>query len=335
VQARAQVPIYAEAVPDIAVIVPAHNARATLGRTLAALDRLEGAGDHEVIVVDDASSDATADVAERHGARLVRLGSQRGPAEARNAGVAATDADLLAFTDADCEPSPGWLRELRAGLERADLVRGPVLPDPWAAAGPFDRTLRLPGPSWGFETANLAVRRQLFDALGGFEAFAPRDGHAGTGLRPRVDQGHFGEDALFGWRAVRRRARVGFAPHAVVHHAVFPRRGRAYVAAQWRARFFPTLVRELPEMRAELPLRVFLSRRSALFDLALSGMLVALALRRPWPATAALPYARRCLWPMRPWRSSVLRINLALIAADAVTLVALLRGSAAARRLLL
>src|SRR3954470_1388602 len=145
---------------EIAVVVAARDAAASVGRTLAAL---EGA---EVVVVDDASDDDTAAVAERAGARVVRLARQGGPGAARNAGVAATSAPLLAFTDADCEPAPGWLDALRGALRDADLVTGRVLP-----AGPartFDRTLQLDGVSPRFETANLAVRRTTFDAVGGF-----------------------------------------------------------------------------------------------------------------------------------------------------------------------
>src|SRR5205823_3162308 len=70
----------------------------------------------EVVVVDDASTDATAATARDAGARVVRLERAGGPAAARNAGVAATSAPLLAFTDADCEPAPGWLAALAATL---------------------------------------------------------------------------------------------------------------------------------------------------------------------------------------------------------------------------
>src|SRR3954453_8183767 len=95
--------------PDVAVIVPARRAAPLLERALAALRAQDFAGEAELVVVDDASTDETARVAGRAGARVVRLAEQSGPAGARNAGIAATSAPLIAFTDADCEPEPGWL----------------------------------------------------------------------------------------------------------------------------------------------------------------------------------------------------------------------------------
>jgi glycosyltransferase involved in cell wall biosynthesis len=272
------------------------------------------------VVVDDASTDATAAVAERAGARVVRLERRSGPALARNAGLAATTAPLVAFTDADCEPAPGWLSALVAALGDADLVTGPVLPA--GPAGPFDRTLRIEGPSPLFESANLGVSR----AIAG--AFATPPGG------PDVEAGHFGEDAVFSWRAVRAGARVAYAPGAVVHHAVFPRGARGYVAERARLRHFPGLVREVPELRGRLPARVFLSPRTARFDLAIAGLAAAAVSRRRWPLALAVPYARRFL-RADVWHRGALREDAAHLAADAVGLAALVRGSLAARTLLL
>ena len=172
--------------------------------------------------------------------------SQSGPAAARNAGLAAARAPLIAFTDADCEPTPGWLSALTAALGDADIASGPVQPAPGAPPGPFARTLSIGRESPLFQTANLAVRREIAERVGGFEPFTPVAGQR-TGLRPTVEEGHFGEDAVFGWRARRTGAQTVFAADAVVHHAVFPRGARAYIAEHWRRRFFPALVREVPE----------------------------------------------------------------------------------------
>lgn len=322
------------AAPEVSVVVPARDAQGTLGATLAALAAQEYAGAWELLVVDDASSDGTAALARAAGARVVALERQVGPAGARNAGLAATAAPLVLFTDADCAPAPGWLAEMAAALAGADIVTGPVRPDPTAPRGPFDRTLDVPAGSLRFETANLGVRRETALRVGGFTAFAPHP-DAPPGLRPRVEEGHFGEDVVFGWRAVRAGARARAAPGAVVHHAVFARGPGAYVAERWRLRFFPALVREVPELRGRLPLRVFLAPRTALFDLAAAGLATALARRRLWPLALALPYARRCLRTRAALTRGGLRENAVLVAGDAVGLAALVRGSAAARRLLL
>jgi glycosyltransferase involved in cell wall biosynthesis len=321
--------------PAVAVVVPARNSAATIGATLDAIAASDFDGDYELVVVDDGSTDATPEIAERLGARVVRLEGQHGPAGARNAGIAATSAPLLAFTDADCTPTRGWLRAVVEALADADLVTGPVLPEEGVRVGPFDRTLRLPDASARFETANLAVRRATAEAVGGFEPFAPVPGRPEVGLRPRPDQGHFGEDVVFGWRAVRAGARRAFARDALVHHAVFPRGPRGYVVERWRLRYFPALVREVPELRNTLPARVFLSRRTLRFDAALAGLAFAAVSRRAVPAALAIPYVRRDLRTWQPFTRGGVVENGALVLGDAVGLAALLRGALAARRLLL
>lgn len=311
---------------EVAVVIPAHDAEDTIGATLAALEEQDLARPFSLIVVDDRSADDTAAIAKRHGARVIGMAEQGGPGAARNAGVAATDAGIIAFTDADCEPSPSWLREGVAAIEAgADLVTGPI--DPARPPGPFDRTLSVRGPSVLFESANVFARRSLLDRIGGFERPARLD--------LAIDAGHFGEDVVFGWRALRAGARVEFAPGAAIRHAVFERDARGYVAERWRLRFFPMLLGEVPELRDSRPLRLFLSPRTARFDLAIAGVAAAVATRRVAPLAAAVPYLRRDLHRRQAWRHSVARVNAAYVVGDLVGLAALLYGSVAHRRLLL
>lgn len=102
----------------VSVVIPAHDAEATIGRAVRAL-----AG-HEVIVVDDGSRDATGARAEEAGARVVRLETRGGPARARNAGVRATEAPIVVFTDADCEPLPGFVEALVGPLDGDPTLTG-------------------------------------------------------------------------------------------------------------------------------------------------------------------------------------------------------------------
>ena len=85
---------------DLTVVVPARNAAATLASTLASLLAQEG-GAPRVLVVDDASEDGTAAVAQAAGAHGVLSGPGRGPGAARNRGIAAAETPLIAFCDAD------------------------------------------------------------------------------------------------------------------------------------------------------------------------------------------------------------------------------------------
>jgi glycosyltransferase involved in cell wall biosynthesis len=299
-------------VPTVSVVVPARDAASTIGATLAGLAAQERAPD-EVIVVDDGSSDATAALAEAVAVvtRVVRRAGE-GPGAARNAGAAAASGEVLAFLDADCEPQPAWLRTAIDALADADLVQGRTTPPPGEPVGPFDRTLWVLA-SWGlFETANLLVRRELFERLGGFEPW----------LSPARSK-ELAEDAWFGWRAVRSGARTTFCEEAVVHHAVFERTPRDYVAERLRLRYFPAMAARIPELRETFFWhRAFLTPRSAAFDAALAGAVLAAASRRVWPLALALPYARIARRRPRAWRVD--------LAADAVGFAALLAGSARA-----
>src|SRR5437588_2873340 len=96
---------------DASVIVPVRNSQDTLPRTLEALAAQDIDGDYEVIVVDDGSTDATAERARNApGPVSVISRPAGGQAAARNAGVGRAAAPALAFCDADVFPTPGWLR---------------------------------------------------------------------------------------------------------------------------------------------------------------------------------------------------------------------------------
>jgi len=290
--------------------------------TLAALAAQELTDAFEVLVVDDGSSDTTAALAAAHPVVTAVLpGAGAGPGAARNLGVAAARAPVIAFTDADCAPAPGWLTAGLAALAAGgDIVQGRVAPA--GPRGPWDRSVAVDGPSALYETANLFVRTDGLRAVGGFEPW----------LRPRRSK-ELGEDVWLGWRLRRAGARVTFAHGAVVHHAVFPRSPGAFVAEHARVRFFPELVRRIPELRAELLWHGwFIHRRQACFDLALLGALTAIVLRRPLPLATTLPYAQE-LW--RAVRGADRRrapvVAAVRVAADAVSAGALAVGSAQAR----
>src|SRR5712692_138585 len=113
----------ADPVPRISVVVPAFQASASIERCLAALARQTlPAEQYEVIVVDDGSTDDTASRASRCGARLVRLPRNLGPAQARNAGLAVDQGEIVVFTDSDCEATPGFLAALTAPLRDAGIA---------------------------------------------------------------------------------------------------------------------------------------------------------------------------------------------------------------------
>ncbi len=192
-----------ERVPFISVIIPVHNGERFLGRCLDALPApFEQA--FEVIVVDDCSTDRSAEIALAKGATVIRTPRQSGPAAARNCGAQKARGEILFFIDADVV--------IRAdALDRiAEAFRGN--PDRAAVFGSYDddpaeenflsqyknlfhhfvhqHSSENAGTFWA---GCGAVRRGVFSALGGFDA--------GRYLRPAI------EDIELGYRI--RRAGYG------------------------------------------------------------------------------------------------------------------------------
>lgn len=335
--------------PAVSVIIPARDAAPTLEQTLRALAAQELDEPFEVLVVDDGSTDDTAAIAARWApqVRLVRSPVSGGPGAARNRGAAAAGAPVLAFTDADCFPAPGWLAAgLRAVRDGADLVQGAVAPDPAAARTPFDRTVIVAADNGLYPTANLFVRRELFGAVGGFRDWL-LDHERRTGRRrltpldrrrARAARTPIGEDTLFAWEARRRGASPTFAPDALVHHAVVPGRLWDEILDRWHwARDMPGVAGLVPELRDTcFHRRWFFSRKTARFDVALGAVALALVTRRPLALVAAWPYADWILTEARRMGGdSGLRHGLGSPVSDAVTLVALVCGSVAWRTCLL
>lgn len=115
-----------EVAPVLSVIIPVHNDKANVVRCLASLDtsRYEH---YEVIVMDDASTDGTADAAEQMGARVIRLDKNMGPAGARNLGAEQAYGEHLLFIDADVCVNADTLAGFAETLEQypdADAVFG-------------------------------------------------------------------------------------------------------------------------------------------------------------------------------------------------------------------
>jgi glycosyltransferase involved in cell wall biosynthesis len=105
------------------VIIPCRDAERTVGDAVAsALAQTEKP--FEVLVVDDASADASAEVARGAGARVLTTAVRRNAGGARNAGIEATSGELLAFLDADAVAAPDWLARARRVLESDPRIAG-------------------------------------------------------------------------------------------------------------------------------------------------------------------------------------------------------------------
>jgi glycosyltransferase involved in cell wall biosynthesis len=205
--------------PAVSVVVATQNRPQRLTRLLEALRAQDQpASRFEVIVVDDGSAPATAQVLDRELARgelrlrVARHPIARGAASARNTGWRLAQAELVAFTDDDCRPAASWLSaalELHR-TEPEKIIQGRTEPDPDERANlsliSHTVTRTELGPS--YETCNIFYPRSLLELLGGFDArYGPRPWPSG-------------EDTDLAWRALESGYAAGFSPDALVFHAV-------------------------------------------------------------------------------------------------------------------
>jgi glycosyltransferase involved in cell wall biosynthesis len=164
---------------SIEIIIPARNMGGELAKALDTLVPQLAGGD-ALTVVDDASTDDTAGVAEDSGAGVLTLGRSRGPYFARQVAANRSAADILLFIDARCRALPGLLDAHRALHSKTDTalsctdVRtqgGPTLAARVAEAQqPFslDGRVGVPGRPDFYPTANLGISKQAFSVVGGF-----------------------------------------------------------------------------------------------------------------------------------------------------------------------
>jgi len=192
----------------------------------------------EIIVVDNGSTDDSADLAERAGAKVLRLGQNVGFAAAVNRGIESAEADWVAILNNDVTFEPDWLEKLLAAPEDGWFASGKLLQagDPSRLDGTFDEISRgacasrcgsgkPDGPAWNqarrirFAPMTAAIfRRQLFRELGDLdETF-----------------GSYLEDVDFGLRcAVAGREGV-YVPSAVAYHRGSATLGGWSKATVWR-----------------------------------------------------------------------------------------------------
>ncbi len=160
----------------LSFVIPAHNEQAALPVTLcsihAAVSAAKVTGGYEMIVVNDASTDATPQVAVAHGARVVPV-DKRKIAAVRNAGAARASGELLIFLDADTRLPAATLAAALAALADGAVGGGAVVradrrlnPFAWVALRAWNWTSRLRRWAAG---CFVFVRRDVFERINGFD----------------------------------------------------------------------------------------------------------------------------------------------------------------------
>ena len=206
------------ALPEISIVIPVKDRAGELRRCLASLTCLHYPQEKlQVIVVDDGSSDDSAQVARQYGAVLVPSGGTgRGPAAARNVGASQANGEIIAFIDSDCTASQEWLNELipafqdpavaavggqvdgmctESAVDRYEAVMSSL------SIGSRERIGSSGSDTFYLPSCNLLVRRTAFRSAGGFK-----------------DSMHVGEDVDLTWRLRDAGWTITYLPAGRVLH---------------------------------------------------------------------------------------------------------------------
>lgn len=231
--------------PRVSVVIPTWKRADLLERCLNALRRQTLArDDYEIIVCDDGPSPATRALVDsmalqtggRPAIHYIPVRGTQGPAGARNAGWRRARADIIAFTDDDTVPEPGWLEAgLAAMTSGADAAAGRIImPLP---ARPTDLELdaaRLSNVE--FATANCFLRRRALEEIGGFD-----ERYAAA----------WREDSDLQFSLIEHGRTVTVAPEAVVVHPLRAMPFAAGIAMQKKVMYDVLLYRKFPELYRE------------------------------------------------------------------------------------
>ena len=201
--------------PFVSVIIPVLNGERTIRDCLVSLLRMDYPPERrEILVVDNGSTDRTAEIIKSLPVSYLHE-DRKGASYARNRGIEASKGEILAFTDADCVVTSGWLRELVERFENEEVgaVEGETVAYPTdtpleqfqGRTSSYARQIRLESPLAPYVIlTNVAFRREVFQRIGLFDPRFPAAG---------------GEDIDFSWRFFQEiDLALRFSPKAVVFH---------------------------------------------------------------------------------------------------------------------
>jgi glycosyltransferase involved in cell wall biosynthesis len=205
----------------VSIIVPIYNGEDGVDHLLAALAAQDYPADRfEIVIVDNGSRDRTMELVEAFAraspalsVRLVKEHDHRGSYAARNKGVSTAKGPILAFTDADCRPVPGWLSAGVGALRRHGVEQ---------VAGAIEFLFANDQPNaWERVDSVVHLRQDLYVRDNGFGAtanlFVLADALAKAGgFRQNLQSGG---DFEFGQRMKAAGFRIAYSPEALIRHS--------------------------------------------------------------------------------------------------------------------
>ena len=201
-------------IPYVSIIIPIYNAKSTLAMCLESIQGLDYPRDKfEVIVIDNGSNDESVEIAKKFDVKLYHETTIQSSYAARNKGVKGAKGELLAFTDADCIVTQGWLKHLVKDWDDESIgcFAGEIMPyKPETLIEIFSDRINILRQAGTLncayrpysQTANSGYRRKVFDKIGLFNAELVSGG-----------------DADISWRMQRETSlKIKFIPEALVYH---------------------------------------------------------------------------------------------------------------------
>jgi glycosyltransferase involved in cell wall biosynthesis len=272
---------------DLTVVVPAHNAADTITEQLDALASQQWSGSWEVVVVDNRSTDATAEIVARRVRsdprfRTTQASGRNSIGYTRNIGIDVARGRSIVMADSDDVVKPGWLAAIGDALRDAEFVTGPL-------------DVHTLNPPHVVETRGLAIERGPGEFLGVF----PFAHSCNMGFRRDLVErvGRFdetlvnGSDVEFSYRLWRAGIELVYVPAAVVSYRYRTANADLYRQSRNYARARSTLVKRF---RADgTDVHVALPWRNALWLVRRSPTLLNQAGRTKW------------IWVFGTWVGSV------------------------------
>lgn len=272
---------------NASIVIPVFNGEKTIPKTLEALQKQTGKMDFEIIVIDDGSTDRTADVIRKFpGARLVSQ-QNAGPAMARNRGAKLAKNEIVVFLDADCVPEKDWLPEMLKPFSDSKVV---------GVQGRYVNPIRnLMAEFVQLEIEERYERMARFDSIDFIGSYS-----AAYRKKVFLEEGGFdenyriasGEDPDFSFKLADKGYKMVFNPKAIAAH-FHPTSIKKY----WKTKFFRAywrvrMYRKFPhKLRGDSYTNPWLKFQAGFF-IAAFGIAIAMLLSGLWALDGTI-----LVWP--------------------------------------